>query len=713
MTYPNTVISMPSNLFTLNDKFKAVTNGSVYIGEVGTVPTVESNQIQVYIEQENGTLVPVDQPIKINAAGILVDSEGQIQKFVLTNTEYSMIVQNAFGVEEFNFPRVYDQGIATALEVEERVLGVGVEIYRGKNGQYVKDGDEVPLGTTHLTILINGKSEDVSMSPIASGTVASLTETSATIGGVSVYFYSSIVKPFKTVSHMLSHFLGMKKGDRCTTGGTVWELVSGDGSDISHYTPLSNIVFTDFYQEGKDIYPNDSDSNQLAIEGAIIAAPSGSKVIFPNFKDGALFTFWLIKRPIWFGGAQIGTKAGVELVGDNYTFIQCAQDFDNSVHSALVVNTDVNSFGVNVNLILKCRKPDGTTRLEYGYKGIGTEKIEFGSRFYAELGSISPVYIEDSDDVKSFGGAGGEQFSGAHFTLVGTIRDCRIYQPVSINMGGLIDCSSLNDGSDVTVLGPHCSSYPGGIGRVKHLTIRDIKIRNPHQTIAGPVAIIDDGGLIDGVDVSSDNVGTTFVLRIDADTATWSRVTSQQDFVVESLLDSTGDYNYLQDIILHRNSASSNNVWIEIVSDTQIDLKVTGNAILRYYQGAISRFIETTETTRSIALNTGENLVFNFKSKTFLTKNISSGVSIYDVLIATNINGKTAAVARQTHTPTPANYNNNVLFWFDKRISERTTANDPVGNVTPIKIGEEILRTSNNTWYKSYGLTSSDWSLIS
>lgn len=187
MTYPNTVISMPSQLFTMRSSFKAVANGSVYIGEVDTDPTIPTNQIQVYIEQENGTLVPVAQPIKINSAGLLTAS-GQVQKFVLTNTEYSMTVQNSYGVDEFYFPRVYDQGISAALEVEERLLGPGAKIYRGSNGKYVRDGDVVPVGTTHLSVPINGESEDFALSPLATGVVSGLTEIGATIGDVSVSF---------------------------------------------------------------------------------------------------------------------------------------------------------------------------------------------------------------------------------------------------------------------------------------------------------------------------------------------------------------------------------------------------------------------------------------------------------------------------------------------------------------------------------------------
>ena len=72
--------------------------------------------------------------------------------------------------------------------MENRLTGAGSEIYRGSNSQYVQNGDTVPSGTTHLIVLINGKAENVAMSPIASGVVSLLTETGATIGGSEVSF---------------------------------------------------------------------------------------------------------------------------------------------------------------------------------------------------------------------------------------------------------------------------------------------------------------------------------------------------------------------------------------------------------------------------------------------------------------------------------------------------------------------------------------------
>ncbi|MCC4519063.1 phage head-binding domain-containing protein [Enterobacter hormaechei] len=97
----NVVVSMPSQLFTLARSFKAVANGKIYIGQPDTDPTIPSNQIQVYLENEDGSHVPVPQPLIINAGGYPVYN-GQIAKFV-TVENYSMAVYDAYGAQQFYF----------------------------------------------------------------------------------------------------------------------------------------------------------------------------------------------------------------------------------------------------------------------------------------------------------------------------------------------------------------------------------------------------------------------------------------------------------------------------------------------------------------------------------------------------------------------------------------------------------------------------------
>ncbi|EOO9611979.1 phage head-binding domain-containing protein [Escherichia coli] len=130
----NVIVSMPSQLFTMARSFKAVANGKIYIGKIDTDPVNPENQIQVYVENEDGSHVPVAQPIIINAAGYPVYN-GQIAKFV-TVQGHSMAVYDAYGAQQFYFPNVlkYDPDQLR----QELESGIGASII-GYGSSTVKD----------------------------------------------------------------------------------------------------------------------------------------------------------------------------------------------------------------------------------------------------------------------------------------------------------------------------------------------------------------------------------------------------------------------------------------------------------------------------------------------------------------------------------------------------------------------------------------------
>ncbi len=100
----NVVVSMPNQLFTLARSFKAASNGKIYIGQIDTDPVNPDNQIQVYLENEDGSHVPVSLPIIINAGGYPVYN-GQVSKFV-TVQGHSMAIYDAYGAQQFYFPNI-------------------------------------------------------------------------------------------------------------------------------------------------------------------------------------------------------------------------------------------------------------------------------------------------------------------------------------------------------------------------------------------------------------------------------------------------------------------------------------------------------------------------------------------------------------------------------------------------------------------------------
>ena len=124
----NVIVSMPSQLFTMARSFKAVANGKIYIGKIDTDPVNPENQIQVYVENEDGSHVPVSQPIIINAAGYPVYN-GQIAKFV-TVQGHSMAVYDAYGAQQFYFPNVLkydpDQAYPRLIDDLKNIDGISM-----------------------------------------------------------------------------------------------------------------------------------------------------------------------------------------------------------------------------------------------------------------------------------------------------------------------------------------------------------------------------------------------------------------------------------------------------------------------------------------------------------------------------------------------------------------------------------------------------------
>ncbi|HDT0722094.1 TPA: hypothetical protein QIB97_003184 [Proteus mirabilis] len=131
---PNVVVSMPSQLFTLARKFQAASNGKIYIGKIDTDPTLPENQIQVYLENEDGSHIPVPQPLIINQAGFPVYN-GQIAKFV-TVEGHSMAVYDSYGAQQHYYPNVlkYDPD-----QFEKRLSSTdGASIIKTNNGNTVQ-----------------------------------------------------------------------------------------------------------------------------------------------------------------------------------------------------------------------------------------------------------------------------------------------------------------------------------------------------------------------------------------------------------------------------------------------------------------------------------------------------------------------------------------------------------------------------------------------
>lgn len=146
---PNVVISMPSQLFTLARKFQAASNGKIFIGKIDSDPTIPENQIQVYLENEDGTTVPVSQPLIINQAGYPVYN-GQIAKFV-TVQGHSMAVYDSYGAQQFYYPNVLkydpDQFISRLGDIDgTKYIGICSDLVMLRGIEPSKPNQIIPVG---------------------------------------------------------------------------------------------------------------------------------------------------------------------------------------------------------------------------------------------------------------------------------------------------------------------------------------------------------------------------------------------------------------------------------------------------------------------------------------------------------------------------------------------------------------------------------------
>ncbi|MDS0789133.1 phage head-binding domain-containing protein [Proteus vulgaris] len=141
---PSVVVSMPSQLFTLARKFQAANNGKIFIGKIDSDPTIPENQIQVYLENEDGSHIPVPQPLIINQAGFPVYN-GQIAKFV-TVEGHSMAVYDSYGSQQHYYPNVlkYDPDqFSQKLSSND-----GASLIGTKSGKTVQDEIDLIAGNS-------------------------------------------------------------------------------------------------------------------------------------------------------------------------------------------------------------------------------------------------------------------------------------------------------------------------------------------------------------------------------------------------------------------------------------------------------------------------------------------------------------------------------------------------------------------------------------
>lgn len=141
------LVTSPYRPFTLPNQFKAVFNGYVYCGTIGAVDPSNS-QVQVYKVNEDGSRVPVAQPLRTNAGGFLVYN-GQPAKFV-TNSSHSLLVRDSLNLQVWYEPDMSSADPETLSEILSSSSGAST-IGTSGGGNVQSDLDEIKEDVSAIT----------------------------------------------------------------------------------------------------------------------------------------------------------------------------------------------------------------------------------------------------------------------------------------------------------------------------------------------------------------------------------------------------------------------------------------------------------------------------------------------------------------------------------------------------------------------------------
>lgn len=102
-------VELPFDYFPNLNKGRPLFGGKIYVGEVGTDPSVEANQKQIYIQEayvSGTTPVPVSQPLTISSGGVPQYNGSPV--IVTVDGDYSILVLDKDDSQEYYYPSVRD-----------------------------------------------------------------------------------------------------------------------------------------------------------------------------------------------------------------------------------------------------------------------------------------------------------------------------------------------------------------------------------------------------------------------------------------------------------------------------------------------------------------------------------------------------------------------------------------------------------------------------
>jgi hypothetical protein len=118
-------VRLPYDYYPDPTRGRPVFNGSIYVGQPDTDPQITSNRLQVTAIQEDGTQVPIAQPIKTGAGGVPMLNGSPIQLQV--SGEYSIKVMDNLGAQVYYAPSVV-AGVQPTTIIRTQIVPLSISL---------------------------------------------------------------------------------------------------------------------------------------------------------------------------------------------------------------------------------------------------------------------------------------------------------------------------------------------------------------------------------------------------------------------------------------------------------------------------------------------------------------------------------------------------------------------------------------------------------
>lgn len=142
---------------------KPLANGSLYVGEIDTDPTIVANQKTVTALQEDGSEITLSQPVSLSAGGVPVYNGSPVSLYV--DGSYSIKVLDSVGAQAYYVPRndsvsTFVKSIATLSDLQGEVFSNGATVFvKGREAFSDRLGDIYVFNEADLSTEVSGDSE--------------------------------------------------------------------------------------------------------------------------------------------------------------------------------------------------------------------------------------------------------------------------------------------------------------------------------------------------------------------------------------------------------------------------------------------------------------------------------------------------------------------------------------------------------------------------